>query len=393
MAGTEFLHGTRLIIDENSYIELRVMSTSTIGVVCTADDADPEVFPLNRCVIVTDAKKAVLKAGKTGTLAETLKGIDEEVRTAIIVVRVEEGTTDEETYANVIGKIDPLTDSYTGLKALELAKAQTGLQPRILGIPKYDKSEAVFKALQAYADKFYGFAYGSCSHCSSVADALLYREKFGDAYGMLFYGDLIQFDTETAIQREHYAVPKLLGLRAKLDQERGWHHSISNKQLSQVLGLTKEVSYAGLNGYGTDANVLNEAGISCFVQDGGFRTWGNRTTAAADSSMYFEVSARSSQVIGITLAELLKDMLQDNPMSPALLDLFKQRGDAVLSNWTKEGRILGGEIMLHPDMNSNDDLMKGRPDWVVDYTPAIPIESPGLTVRLTDKFITNAIGG
>lgn len=391
MAGTEFLHGTRLIIEEDSYIELRVMSTAIIGVVCTAEDADPEVFPLNRCVLVTDAKKAGLKAGKKGTLAETLKGIDEEVRAPIVVVRVAEGETDEETYANVIGKIDPTTDSYTGIKALELAKAQIGLQPRILGIPKYDESEAVFKALQAYAKKFYGFVYGSCSHCASVADALLYREKFGDAYGMLFYGDLLQFDTETAIQREHYAVPKLLGLRAKLDQDRGWHYSISNNQLSNVLGLSKEVSYAGINGYGTDANVLNEAGISCFVQDGGFRTWGNRTTAAPDSSMYFEVSARSSQVIGITLAELLKNMLQDQPMSPVLLDQFKQRGDSVLADWTRAGRILGGEIILNPELNGNDDLMKGRPDWIVDYTPAIPTESPGLTVRLTDKFVTNAI--
>lgn len=390
---TTFLHGTRLVIEEDSYIELRAMATDVIGVVVTAEDADAEIFPLNRCVLVTDAKKAMLKAGKKGTLSETLKGIDEEVRAPIVVVRVAEGETDEETYANIIGKIDETTDSYTGIKALELAKAQIGLQPRILGIPKYDKFEAVTKALQAYADKFYGFVYSSCSHCATIAEALLYRENFGNAYGMLFYGDLLQFDAETAIQREHYAVPKLLGLRAKLDQERGWHYSISNNQLSNVVGLSKEVSYAGINGYGTDANVLNEAGISCFVQDSGFRTWGNRTTSAPDSSMYFEVSARSSQVIGITLAELLKNMLQDKPMTPALLDQFKQRGDSVLADWTRAGRILGGEIMLHPELNGNDALMSGRPDWVVDYTPAIPLESPGLTVRLTDKFVTNAIGG
>lgn len=303
---TTFLHGVRLGIDNQAYIEARVMATDIIGVVVTSEDADPDVFPLNRCVLVIDANEAMKKAGKTGTLFETLNGINAEVRAPIVVVRVAEGVTDEETAANIIGKIDEATDQFTGLKALELATAQVGLQPRIFGIPKYDESEAVTKALYEHAEKFYGFAYSSISHIANIADALVYRQKYSNDCGMMFYGDLIKFDTEAAIEKEHYAVPQILGKRAALDQSNGWHYSISNKVLSGVLGLTKEVSYNGINGYGTGANTLNEAGISCFVRDEGFRTWGNRTTASADSSMYFEVFTRSSQVIAITLANLLK---------------------------------------------------------------------------------------
>ncbi len=388
---TAYLHGVRLTIDDQAYIETRIMATDTIGVVCTAEDADPEVFPLNRCALVLDIKKAIAKAGNKGTLSETLQSIDAEVRAPVVVVRVAEGES-EETIANIIGKVND-NDSVTGLKALALAPTQVGVTPRIFTIPLYDKSEAVAKALVEHAERQYGFAYMSMSHCENIADALVYRKKFANNYGMFFYGDIIKFNPQLAAEVEHYAGPALAGLRARLDQEKGWHYSISNKVLKGVTGLTKEVTYSGINGYGTGANTLNEAGISCFVLDDGYRTWGNRTTAGPDSSMYFEVFARSSQVAAITLANLLKNMTQDQPMNPARLDQFKQRGDAILYDWQRAGRILGGEIILHPELNGDDALMSGRPDWLLELTAVPPIESPGLTVRLSDKFIKNAVGG
>lgn len=392
MAGTSFLHGTRLTIDDKAYIETRIMATDTIGVVCTSEDADPEVFPLNRCVLVLDIKTAIAKAGTKGTLVETLNAIDSEVRAPVVVVRVAEGETDEETVANIIGKINA-DDTYTGLKVLDLAPSQIGLTPRIFSIPLYDKSEAVAKALAEHAERNYGFAYMSMSHCENIADALVYREKFANNCGMFFYGDIIKFNTALAMEVEHYAAPQIAGLRAFLDQTKGWHYSISNNVMKGVVGLTKEVSYSGINGYGTGANTLNEKGISCLVLDEGYRTWGNRTASGADSSMYFEVFTRSSQVAAITLANLLKNMTQDQPMNPARLDQFKQRGDAILYDWQRAGRILGGEIILHPELNGDDALMSGRPDWLLELTAVPPIESPGLTVRLSDKFIKNAVGG
>lgn len=86
-------------------------------------------------------------------------------------------------------------------------------------------------------------------------------------------------------------------------------------------------------------------------------------------------------------------MTQDQPMSSALMSLFKQRADRILADWQRAGRILGGEVILHPELNGEDALMSGRPDWLVDFTAIPPIESPGLTVRLTDKYIMNAVGG
>lgn len=391
---TEFLHGVRLVIANDGYIELRTPSTAIIGVVCTAEDADADMFPLDRCVLITNLQRAISKAGDTGTLVETLNAIHSEARTAVVVVRTKEGATDEETIANIIGKINP-DDTRTGMKVLELANIQTGIQPRIFCVPLYDKEQAIALAIMELAERSYGFAYVSASHCENEAAAIIYRKQFSIDTGMLIYGDVIKFNTNLAMETEHWAAPQFCGLRARIDQEKGWHHSISNHALKSVLGVTKEVTYDGINGYGTGANILNEAGISVIVQDQGYRTWGNRTVAPTDSSMYFETSIRSSQVIAVTQAQLLKDITQDKPMqgtANSVLKTFIARSNRFLGDWERAGYILGGTCILDPEKNSVDDLMSGRPDWITRFTPCIPIESPGLTVTITDEFVTNALG-
>lgn len=387
---TEFLHGVGLVIANDGYVELRVPSTAIIGIVATAEDADPEQFPLDQPVLITDLQRALAKAGVQGTLAETLYNIQQESRAAVIVVRTAEGATEAETIANIVGKVDTLGNK-TGLKALEMSSQRTGLQPRIFGVPGWDQHQAIALELFQLAERQYGFAYASCSDKSSISNAILYRDEFAIDTGMLFYGDVLTFNAQKGMEIETFATAKVLGLRSELDKTLGWHHSISNHPLNSVTGLTKELSHQGINGYSTDVNLLNEKGISCFIQDSGFRTWGNRTTSAAESSNYFEVSTRTGQQIGLTAANLLKNMTQDRPMTPAILKQYIERVNRFLSIWQAEGRILGGNCFMNPDRNGTDALMSGKPAWDIEFTPSVPMENPNLTVRLTDKFVLNAL--
>lgn len=388
---TEFLHGTRAKNRNDGYIELRVKSTAVIAAICTSSDADADFFPVNQCILVTNLDAAIAKSGTQGTLRETLTAIQEEVNTNIVVVRVEEGETPEITTANIIGTINS-DDSRTGLKALELAQ-ETGVVPTIFIIPKYDTDKSVAIALAEHTKNYEGFSYISASHCENIAAVLAYREELSYDEVMLIYGDVITFNSTVGLPTEAYAVAKIAGLRAKLDQDIGWHQSISNNALSNVQGLTKPVTYKPINGYGTEANTLNEKGITVFVRDDGYRVWGNRTCAAADSDKYFEVFTRSAQVVTLTLANLLKSITQDKPMTRKLLETFQARGDRLLAQWTREGRILGGNVILDPDKNGVDNLMSGRPDWLVKFTPIPPLESPGIEVMITDEHILSVLGG
>lgn len=389
---TEFAHGVRMNISSEGYIPLRVPSTAVIGIIGTANEADIDIFPLDRCVLVTDIPAAIAKLGDEGTLKDALMDINKEVRTNIVVIRVNEESDDEPgTIANIMGDIDEYEER-TGLEAFSLATAQTGLQPRIFICPKYDEDESVAKKLGNIAKEFYGMAYVSYfNKFDTIADALSNRDSFSSDNVVAFYNNAMAYDRDAEGDAERYSIAQIAGLRAKIDIEKGWHWSLSNHRLAEVTGVNKEVTYEPINPEGTQANTLNEAGLSVIVQDQGFKTWGNRTLAASDSPFYFEVGMRSSQVLAITLANLLSDLLQDRPMSPKIMETFRVRGNRLMDDWTRAGYILGGRVILDPDKNSIDNLMIGRPDWAVEFTYAIPIESPGITVYITDEFVLNAL--
>ncbi|MGV8678034.1 phage tail protein, partial [Pseudomonas aeruginosa] len=80
--------------------------------------------------LVTDIRSALGKAGDTGTLAHSLQAISDQTKPVTVVVRVEQGESEAETTSNIIGGT---TDDgrKTGMQALLVAKAHTGVKPRI----------------------------------------------------------------------------------------------------------------------------------------------------------------------------------------------------------------------------------------------------------------------
>ncbi|HDJ1463576.1 TPA: phage tail protein, partial [Serratia rubidaea] len=133
----DYHHGVRVLeINEGTRV-ISTVSTAVIGMVCTAEDADASVFPLNQPVLITDVLAASGKAGKKGTLSAALLAIAEQAKPVTVVVRVAEGQDEAETTSNIIGGADE-NGKYTGMKALLAAQAELGVKPRILGVPGFD---------------------------------------------------------------------------------------------------------------------------------------------------------------------------------------------------------------------------------------------------------------
>ena len=383
---TEYLHGVRQTVNEHGYTPMPIVATSVIGLLATADDADSDAFPLNQAILITDIPSAIGKAGTEGTLKEALQDIYKEASTAIVVIRVEEGVDEEGTIANVMGDIKE--DKRTGLEVFELAQQQCGVQPKIFICPKYDTTPSVRLKLANIAEDALGFAYVSFDDAVTVSDALKARENFSSSYAMPFYNNALAYNTELQADTERFSVAQVAGLRARIDQEQGWHWSISNHLLKEAVGTTKEVTYKAINGYGTDANTLNEKGISVFVRaDGGIKTWGNRTVSKPDSSLFFEVYTRTNNFLAEEAAEYLRRSMQDKPMTRAVMEDFRLNYNNRLADHKRAGRILGGQVILHPKKNGKDDLMQGRPDWELRFTAVPPAESPGIEITLTSDFI------
>ena len=101
MAGSDFHHGIRVDEINEGTIPIRTVSTAVIGMLATADDADPDVFPENTPVLITNVNGVLGNAGDKGTLARSLEAISQQTKPYTIVVRVPEGETEEETTSNI----------------------------------------------------------------------------------------------------------------------------------------------------------------------------------------------------------------------------------------------------------------------------------------------------
>jgi phage tail sheath protein FI len=106
-----------------------------------------------------------------------------------------------------------------------------------------------------------------------------------------------------------------LGLRAKLDEEVGWHKSLSNIAVGGVVGISKSVHW-DLQDPDTDAGLLNAADVTTLIKRDGFRFWGSRT-CILDPLYAFEVATRTAQILADTVAEAHLWAI-DKPMHPSL---------------------------------------------------------------------------
>ncbi|CZY25059.1 tail sheath protein [Enterobacter hormaechei] len=389
---SDFHHGVQVVEVNDGTRVISTVSTAIVGMVCTASDADATMFPLNEPVLITSVQSAIAKAGKKGTLSAALQAIADQSKPVTVVVRVEEGTDEDEetalaqTVSNIIGTTDE-NGKYTGLKALLTAEAVTGVKPRILGVPGLDSLE-VATALAPVCQKLRAFGYVGAWGCKTLSDAIKYRDNFSQRELMVIWPDFLAWDTVANDTATAYATARALGLRAKIDQEQGWHKTLSNVGVNGVTGISKSVFW-DLQEPGTDADLLNEAGVTTLIRRDGFRFWGNRT-CSDDPLFLFENYTRTAQVIADTMAEAHMWAV-DKPITATLIRDIVDGINAKFRELKTNGYIVDATCWFDEEANDEATLKAGKLYIDYDYTPVPPLENLTLRQRITDKYLANLI--
>ncbi|MEG7416000.1 phage tail sheath protein [Serratia marcescens] len=380
----DYHHGVRVLeINEGTRV-ISTVSTAIVGMVCTAEDADATLFPLNTMVLITDVLAASGKAGKKGTLARSLLAIAEQTKPVTVVVRVAEGKDEAETTSNIIGGADE-NGKYTGMKALLAAQAELGVKPRILGVPGHDNQE-VATALAGICQQLRAFGYISAYGCKTVSDAIKYRANFSQRELMLIWPDFINWNTTTNSSDIAFATARALGLRAKIDQETGWHKTLSNVGVNGVSGISASVFW-DLQTAGTDADLLNEGCVTTLIRKDGFKFWGSRT--CSDEPLFqFENYTRTAQVLADTLAEAHLWAV-DRPLTPTLIRDMIDGIKAKFRELKSAGLIIDGDCWYDESANDKETLKAGKLFIDYDYTPVPPLEDLTLRQRITDRYLAN----
>ena len=385
MSLDQYHHGVRVIEINEGTRPIRTINTSIIGLIATASDADATVFPLNTPVLITNVYSAMAKAGTLGTLAKSLDAIASQARPLTVVVRVAEGLDDAATTTNVIGGVNA-QGQYTGMKALLAAQAQLGVKPRILGAPGLD-TQPVTTALVALAQQLRGFAYAGCDDADTIPEALLYREEFAARELMLIYPDFKRWDSVANATASAPAVAYALGLRAKIDNEIGWHKTLSNVAVNGVTGISRDVFW-DLQSADTDAGVLNAADVTALINSGsGYRFWGSRT-CSDDPLFAFESATRTAQVLADTVAEAHLWAV-DKPLHPSIVKDILEGVNAKFRSLKNGGYILDGSAWYDEEINTTTTLKAGQLVIDYDFTPLPPIEDLTFRQRITDRYFAD----
>lgn len=380
----DYHHGVRVLEINDGTRTISTVSTAVVGMVCTGDDADAATFPLNTPVLITDLLAAAAKAGTKGTLAASLLAIAEQARPVTIVVRVATGSNETGTTTNIIGGVDQ-NGRYTGMKALLDAQSVTGVRPRILGVPGLD-SLPVSTALAGICQQLRAFGYISAYGCKTSKEALKYRENFSQRELMLIWPNFLSWNTSTNRSSVAYTTARALGLRAKIDQQQGWHKTLSNVGVNGVTGISASV-YWDLQTVGTDADLLNKASVTTLIRKDGFKFWGSRT-CSDDPLFAFENYTRTAQILADTMAEAQLWAI-DRPIHPTLVRDMIGSINAKLREMKSAGLIIDGSCWYDDNANDKDTLKAGKLFIDYDYTPVPPLENLTLRQRITDKYLVN----
>lgn len=380
----DYHHGVRVIEINEGSRPIRTVSTAIVGFVATAEDADPATFPLDTPVLITNVLAAIGKAGTKGTLRRVLTGIAAQTKPVTVVVRVAEGKDPAETTSNVIGTTTP-TGQYTGMQALLASQAKLGIKPRILGAPLLD-TQAVATALATIAQRLRGFGYVRADGAKTKEEATAYRKQFSQREIMVIWPDFTGWDTTLNAATDIPATAIALGLRAKIDEETGWHKTLSNVGVNGVTGISKDIFW-DLQDPATDAGYLNEQNVTTLINSTGYRFWGSRT-CSDDVKFAFENYTRTAQVVADTMADAHMEYV-DKGMHPSIVRDLIESINAKFRQMTTDGYLLGGSAWYDPEPNTTDSLNSGKLYIDYDYTPVPPIENLLLRQRITDRYLAD----
>lgn len=216
------------------------------------------------------------------------------------------------------------------------------------------------------------------------ADAIAYRKDFGSKRVYVVDPKVLVLD-EDGTTITDWASPRVAGLIARIDNERGFWWSPSNQEIYGIQGTARTIDFT-LGDTSSRANLLNENEVTTIIRQDGFRLWGNRTTSA-DPKWAFLCVVRTADIINDSLLRAHLWAV-DRGITKQYVNDVIEGVNAYLRNLVSLGAILGGTCWADPDLNTADQIADGKVYFDFDFTPVYPAEHIIFRSQLTNDYIS-----
>src|SRR5436190_10221543 len=286
--------------------------------------------------------------------------------------------------AQIIGTVDGGTEARTGSKCWALAKNLFGFNPKILIAPGYSSLATVATEMLAVAPTYRAVALLDAPAGTTVATAISNRgiassSNFNTSSkrAFLLFPYLKAFDEATNSNVDFPYSSFMAGVIAANDITNGYWFSPSNLEIKVIVGAERTIT-AGLNDANSQANLLNEKGITTIFNafGTGIRTWGNRSAAwpTVTSPDNFLAVQRTADVVHESMENAVLQFM-DQPIQPALIDQIRETGNEFIRALVGRGALVAGSRVEFPaDLNTPDQIALGRLTYNLIMMPPVPAE-------------------
>jgi phage tail sheath protein FI len=347
---------------------------SVVGLIGTAPEADPAVFPLDTPVFLYSddaAKRTAL--GTQGTISDALNLINAQlgefqVAAKVVVVRVEEGLTADATIANIVG--DGIS---TGLEAFVQAGPLLGVIPRLLCAPGFTSqrtgtdANAICAALPALCNKFLAHAVVDGPATTEQA-AIDWRETISSSR-------LIPVDPAVRVMAGSEVTvmplsPAVIGIGVRRDHEKQGRpfHSWANQPVAGIVGPSRPINFSLTDGATEGQRLLShnvgvllrgELGVETAIASGGFVYVGTDNAGEDDLWRFYNVT-RGRDYIHLMFLRTLRFYLGRFNLTGQTIQAVLNTMGFAMRDLKADGDILGYEVKFTRDQNSPEELRQGR---------------------------------
>ncbi|MFB9160002.1 phage tail sheath subtilisin-like domain-containing protein [Chromobacterium violaceum] len=305
------------------------------------------------------------------------------------------------TAADIIGAVNA-AGARTGLKALKDTYNAFGFFAKILIAPGFCTQNSVAVELVAMAEQLDAVAYIDAPIGTTFAQALAGRGPAGTINFntssdrvRLCYPHVKVYDPVLNAERLEPLSARAAGLRARVDNDKGFWWSSSNQELAGIIGVERSLS-AMIDDPQSEVNLLNEQGITTVFSSfgSGYRLWGNRTAAwpTVSHMRNFENVRRTGDVINESIRYFSLQYI-DMPLNQATIDSLVESVNGYGRKLIGDGALLGFKAWFDAARNPETELSAGHLLISYKYTPPPPLERLTFETEITSEYLLSLKGG
>ena len=318
-----------------------------------------------------------------GSLIHAIQKTHEKAQVSIYAIVVEEGADAAETLANVIGGVDATTKQKLGISAV----VDCMERPTIIAAPGFSNDKTVIDALASVAARIRArvVADGPSSDTDALIAFLDTLGGEGSNHDRVYLVDpAVSIYSRKA--KADIIVPGSAVAVGALASVKPWQSP--GNQSVPVTGTARTVEYNILD-KNSEANLIQKNGGAaiCHTSLGGWSLVGNRT-----------ITGKFISYVGLEDAvcrklEASSQGVMSQNMTKSFWDQQIRRINMFLNDLIAAEVIPGGQVYLHPTLNTASQYQNGSWYIVLDYGRYAPNEHMVFHVNAKDQYVEEFLEG